>query len=72
MFFFFDSEWMRIALPIVTPTTVPTPAFQNYVLQRLPIGGVDPVTGSVYPAEPQSFPFIKKCSACIKAPPGPR
>ena len=26
LFFFFDSEWVRIALPIVTPTTVPTPA----------------------------------------------
>src|ERR1700683_4147084 len=36
LFFFFDSEWVRIALPIVTPTTVPTPAFQNYVLQQLP------------------------------------
>jgi hypothetical protein len=36
LFFFFDSEWVRIALPIVTPTIVPTPAFQNYVLQQLP------------------------------------
>ncbi len=26
LFFFFDSEWMRIALPIVTATTVPTSA----------------------------------------------
>ena len=24
LFFFFDSEWVRIALPIVTPTTVPS------------------------------------------------
>jgi len=35
LFFFFDSEWVRIALPIVTPTIVPSPAFQQYVLQRL-------------------------------------
>jgi hypothetical protein len=28
LFFFFDSEWVRIALPIVTATTVPTPAFR--------------------------------------------
>ncbi len=35
LFFFFDSEWIRIALPIVTPTTVPTLAFQSYVLQQL-------------------------------------
>src|ERR1700693_6330069 len=41
LFFFFDSEWVRIALPIVTPTTVPTVAFQNYVLLQLPVGGTD-------------------------------
>jgi len=34
-FFFFDSEWVRIALPIVTPTIVPSTAFQAYVLQQL-------------------------------------
>jgi carboxypeptidase family protein len=36
LFFFFDSEWVRIALPIVTAATVPTPVFRNYVLQQLP------------------------------------
>jgi hypothetical protein len=35
LFFFFDSEWVRIALPIVTPTIVPSAAFQPYVLQQL-------------------------------------
>ncbi len=40
IFFFFDSEWVRIALPIVTPTIVPTPAFQQYVLQQLPSASV--------------------------------
>ena len=48
LFFFFDSEWVRIALPIVTPTTVPSAAFQQYVLQQLPLGGTDSVTGSNY------------------------
>src|ERR1700736_5012716 len=48
LFFFFDSEWVRIALPIVTATTGPTPAFENYVLQQLALGGTDSVTGSVY------------------------
>src|SRR5580693_5475406 len=52
-FFFFDSEWVRIALPIVTPTTVPTPAFQNYVLAQLARGGTDSITGSVYQPAPQ-------------------
>jgi hypothetical protein len=36
LFFFFDSEWVRIALPIVTPTIVPSAAFRQYVLQQLP------------------------------------
>src|ERR1022692_4570772 len=35
LFFFFDSEWVRIALPIVTPTIVPSPLFRQYVLQQL-------------------------------------
>ena len=60
LFFFFDSEWVRIALPIVTPTTVPTAAFQNYVLQQLPLGGADSVTGASYPASPQMVPFYQK------------
>jgi len=60
LFFFFDSEWIRIALPIVTATTVPTSTFQNYVLQQLPLGGTDSVTGSVYQPSPQSVPFYQK------------
>ena len=60
LFFFFDSEWVRIALPIVTATTVPTPAFENYVLQQLPLGRTDSVTGSVYQPSPQSVPFYQK------------
>jgi hypothetical protein len=60
LFFFFDSEWVRIALPIVTGTTVPTTAFQNYVLQQLPLGGTDSVTGTRYSASPQSVPFYQK------------
>jgi len=60
LFFFFDSEWVRIALPIVSATTVPTPAFQQYVLQQLPLGGVDTLSGSAYPATPSLVPFYRK------------
>jgi Carboxypeptidase regulatory-like domain len=60
LFFFFDSEWVRIALPIVTPTTVPSTAFQQYVLQQLPLGGTDSVTGSTYAPAPQLVPFYQK------------
>ncbi len=63
LFFFFDSEWVRIALPIVTPTTVPSAALQQYVLRQLPLGGTDSVTGSTYPAAPQSIPFYQKMFA---------
>jgi hypothetical protein len=60
LFFFFDSEWVRIALPIVSATTVPTSAFQDYVLENLPRGGVDSITGSAYQPAPQLVPFYKK------------
>jgi hypothetical protein len=59
LFFFFDSEWVRIALPIVTPATLPSPAFQRYVLQQLPLGGIDSVTGSIYAPAPQLVPFYQ-------------
>ncbi|PWU04038.1 MAG: hypothetical protein C5B51_17575 [Terriglobia bacterium] len=60
LFFFFDSEWVRIALPIVSTVTVPTPAFQRHALQQLPLGGKDSVTGSDYLASPQLIPFYEK------------
>ena len=61
LFFFFDSEWVRIALPIVTATTVPTIAFQNYVLRQLMAGQTTGcAAGSCYPAEPAEVPFYQK------------
>jgi len=60
LFFFFDTEWVRIALPIVSATTVPTAEFQNYVLQQLPRGGTDSITGSTYQPAPQLVPFYEK------------
>ena len=59
LFFFADFEQLRIALPIVTPVTVPSAPFANYVLGQLPRGGVDSVTGAAYPAEPQLVPFYR-------------
>ena len=60
LFFFFDSEWVRIAMPIVTPATVPSAAFQRYVLQHLPLGGKDSVTGSNYAPAPELVPFYQQ------------
>jgi hypothetical protein len=67
LFFFFDSEWVRIALPIVSAVTVPTAAFQDYVLQQLPRGGIDSVTGSVYKPAPQLVPFYQKLFALYRS-----
>jgi hypothetical protein len=63
LFFFFDSEWVRIALPIVSATTVPTPAFASYVLHQIPLGGRDVVTGAGYSAQPQLVPFYRRMFA---------
>ena len=63
LFFFVDSEWVRIALPIVSATTVPTPAFERYVLGQLPRGGIDAVTGTVYQPQPQLVLFYEKLFA---------
>ncbi len=60
LFFFFDSEWVRIALPIVTPTIVPSPAFQQYVLQQLPLGLKDSNGNTLYPAAPKEVPFYRQ------------
>ncbi|HWS95311.1 MAG TPA: carboxypeptidase regulatory-like domain-containing protein [Candidatus Methylomirabilis sp.] len=63
LFFFVDAEWVRIALPIFSTITVPSSAFQQYVLQQLPLGGTDSVTGSHYAPAPQQVPFYQKMFA---------
>ncbi len=59
LFFFAHYEGIRIALPIVARTTVPSPAYQQYVLQQLPLGGADPVNGTALPAQPQEVAFYR-------------
>jgi hypothetical protein len=60
LFFFGDFEQMRIALPIVSNVVVPSPGFQSYVLAQLARGGVDSVSGAVYPAAPALVPFYRQ------------
>src|SRR6202047_2536348 len=50
LFFFFDSEWVRLAPPLVPPTIVPSTAFQAYVWQQLS-GGQTTGCGSSDPNE---------------------
>ncbi|HTF63507.1 MAG TPA: carboxypeptidase-like regulatory domain-containing protein, partial [Edaphobacter sp.] len=59
LFFFAHYEGIRIALPIVARTIVPSAAYQQYVLQQLPLGGTDPVNGTVLPAQPAEVNFYR-------------
>jgi hypothetical protein len=70
LFFFAHYEGIRIALPIVKETTLPTPAYQQYVLAQLATGGTDPVTGTVFPAQPAEIPFYKNLFSLLPAPGG--
>src|SRR6202522_795530 len=69
LFFFFDSEWVRIALPIVTPTIVPSTAFQAYVLQQLSggqppgCGSSDPCGGWPHSCDTTMHTISRKCGA---------
>jgi hypothetical protein len=60
VFFFADVEQVRIRVPIATTVTVPTPAFQQYVLGQLPLGGTDAISATTYPAAPQQVPFYRQ------------
>src|SRR6202521_99689 len=60
LFFFADVEQVRIQVPIATTVTVPTAAFQQYVLSQLPRGGTDVISGTTYPAAPQLVPFYQQ------------
>jgi hypothetical protein len=60
LFFFADVEQVRITVPIATTATVPTAAFQQYVLNQLPRGGVDAISGATYPAAPLLVPFYRQ------------
>ena len=81
LFFFGHYEGIRIALPIVTSTTLPTPAYENYVLGQeyapgsyvqgqLETGGNDPVTGTYLQPELAEVPFYQKMFSLLPAPGG--
>ncbi|MGA7524456.1 MAG: TonB-dependent receptor [Acidobacteriaceae bacterium] len=59
LFFFTHYEGIRIALPLVARVTTPSPAYENYVLSQLPLGGTDPITGASLPPEPDEVPFYR-------------
>src|SRR6202049_348647 len=71
VFFFADVEQVRIQVPIATNITVPSAAFQQYVLGQLPRGGTDVITGTTYPAAPQLVPFYRQLFSLYRSKAGP-
>ena len=67
LFFFGHYEGIRIALPLVLQITLPTPAYQQYVLGQLAIGGIDQVTGTFLPEQPAEIPFYQKMFSLLPA-----
>jgi hypothetical protein len=59
LFFFGSVEGIRIVVPSVLSSTLPTPAYQSYVLQQLTTGGFDPVSGMNLPAQPAEIPYYQ-------------
>ena len=59
LFFFAHYEGIRIALPLVSEVTAPSPVYERYVLQQLSIGGIDPTTGTALPAQPEEVPLYR-------------
>ncbi|WP_160115122.1 TonB-dependent receptor [Bryocella elongata] len=59
LFVFAHYEGIRIALPLVSQVTAPSPAYQQYVLEALTMGGVDPITGVALPAQPAEIPLYR-------------
>jgi hypothetical protein len=67
LFFFGHYEGIRIALPLVSQLTLPSAAYQQYVLGQLAVGGVDPSTGTTLPAQPAEIPFYRKMFSLLPA-----
>jgi hypothetical protein len=63
LFFFAHYEGVRIALPLVTQLVAPSPAYEQYVLGQLSLGGVDPIAGTALPPEPAELPFYRSMFA---------
>jgi len=70
LFFFTHYEGIRLNLPLVTQITLPTLAYQQYVLAQLAKGGADPVTGTALPAQPAEIPFYQNMFSLLPAPGG--
>jgi len=65
LLFFGDVEGIRIVVPSVLTTTLPTPAYQTYVLQQLQVGGNDPVLGMNLPPQPGEVGYYNEIFSLV-------
>lgn len=74
LFFFTDLEGIRIVLPQLLNSILPTAAYQSYVLQQLPlgepVGQTDPASGIHLPAEPGEVGLYKTLFGLVGTPTG--
>ena len=61
LFFFAHYEGIRIALPIIARSTVPSAAYEQYVLQQLPLGGTDWINCTPVPSQTPGAPVTYNC-----------
>ncbi|MGH9541288.1 MAG: carboxypeptidase regulatory-like domain-containing protein [Terriglobales bacterium] len=61
LFFFYDIEAVRIALPVLSSITVPSPGYETYALNQLTQGGYDPTRTSTSYC-PSGTPSGTKCA----------
>ena len=67
LFFFAHYEGIRIALPLVSQITLPTPAYQQYVLSQLAVGRDGPRHGhGPSRAARREFRSTSRCSRCCR------
>jgi hypothetical protein len=70
LFFFTDFEGIRIVLPQILSATLPSAAYQQYVLQQLNVGGFDPASNTVLPAQPGEIPLYQNLFKLAGTPAG--
>jgi Carboxypeptidase regulatory-like domain len=73
LFFFGDLEDLRIVLPLTQIENFPSQAYENYVLNQIPLGGFDPRNGRSYAPPPNpsvAIQYYKQAFSVYGNPPG--
>lgn len=73
LFLFGDLEDIQIVLPTTQTENFPSPAYENYVLNQIPLGGYDPQKKKTYAPPPNpgvAIQYYKKAFALYGNPPG--